>query len=405
MRVMIADSLPDAARSRLQGAGFEVVVEAGLSGDALVDAMARHAPDVLVVRSTKVTAAHFAAAPSVQLVVRAGAGVNTIDIAAASARGVFVTNCPGMNAVAVAELAMGHLLNADRRIADNVADLRAGRWRKKEYGKGRGLKGRTLGVIGVGSIGRAVIARALAFEMQVLAWSPSLDDAAAEVLGVERGASPEAVARRADAVTVHVALTVATRGFIGRAFFEAMRPGAIFVNTSRGEVVDEGALADAVRTSGIRAGLDVFADEPAGDAADGWVCAISDLPGVYGTHHIGASTAEAQDAVAFEACRLIEAWAATGSAPNTVNLARKTHATHLLVARHADRVGVLAGILVQLREARINVQQMENVIFAGAGAAACARIQVGARPDEALLAALRADDAVYDVKLVELPST
>ncbi|MCA9557326.1 MAG: hydroxyacid dehydrogenase [Myxococcales bacterium] len=401
MRVLIADKLPDEARSRLQGAGFEVVVDAGLGGEALARALAEHAPDVVIVRSTKLTADHFAAAPSVQLVVRAGAGVNTIDITAASARGVFVANCPGMNAVAVAELTLGHLLNADRRIADNVADLRAGRWQKKVYSKARGLKGRTLGVIGCGDIGKAVIARARAFDMKVVAWSPSLDDAKAAKLKVERAASLEDVAGRADAVSVHVALNPATRGLIGRAFFDAMRPGAIFLNTSRGEVVDEDALAAAVRDKGIRAGLDVFCDEPAGDGE--WASPLAALEGVYGTHHIGASTDEAQNAVAFEACRVVETWAATGTAPNTVNLAKRTQATHLLVARHADRVGVLAGILDQLREARINVQTMENVIFAGPGAAACARIQVGSRPDDALLARLTEDDAVYDVKVVALP--
>ncbi|MGK0357937.1 MAG: D-3-phosphoglycerate dehydrogenase, partial [Bradymonadia bacterium] len=176
MRVLLADRLPDAARLRLMGAGFTVHADATLSGDALRDALAAHQPDVLVVRSTKVTAAHLGATSGLQLVVRAGAGVNTIDLDAASALGVFVSNCPGMNAVAVAELTFGHILNADRRIAEQVADLRAGQWRKKAYGtlQGRGLKGRTLGVLGCGNIGRAVIARALAFEMEVIAWSPSL---------------------------------------------------------------------------------------------------------------------------------------------------------------------------------------------------------------------------------------
>ncbi|MEZ4466976.1 MAG: NAD(P)-dependent oxidoreductase [bacterium] len=178
-----------------------------LDGPTLAAAIAELAPEVLVVRSTKVKADALAASPALQLVVRAGAGVNTIDLPAASARGIFVTNCPGTNAVATAELAFAHLLNADRRLADATADLRAGSWQKSKYSKGFGLKSRTLGVLGTGDIGKAVIARALAFEMNVIAWSPSLTPARAAALGVTRADSPVEVARAADALTVHLALT------------------------------------------------------------------------------------------------------------------------------------------------------------------------------------------------------
>lgn len=402
LRILIADRLPDAARTRLQEAGCEVLVDPGLQGDTLTAALAEHNPDVLIVRSTKVQAAQIAAARSLQLIVRAGAGVNTIDLPAASARGVFVTNCPGMNAVAVAELTMAHLLNADRRVADGAADLRAGRWNKKLYSKARGLKGRTLGVIGTGNIGVEVIRRARAFEMDVVAWSRSLTPQRAAALGVTALGSAVEVARRADVLTVHLELSPATRGFCGPAIFEALRPGAVFINTSRGELVDEAALAEAVHTKGVRAGLDVFCGEPAGDAGE-WTHPLLGLPGVYGTHHIGASTDQAQEAVADEAVRIALVFAATGEAPNCVNMAVKTPATHLLVVRHQDQVGVLAMVLDLLREGQINVQQMENIIFSGARAA-CARIQLESPPSEALLARLRAAEPIFDVKVVPLES-
>lgn len=400
MRVLIADKLPDAARTHLQANGLQVHSDPSLKGEALEAALVEHDPDVLVVRSTKVQAAHFVAAKSLQLVVRAGAGVNTIDLTAASARAVYVANCPGMNADAVAELTIGHIVNADRRIADNVADLRGGQWKKKVYAKANGLKGRTLGVIGCGDIGRAVIRAAKGLGMRVAAWSRSLDARTAKELGVRHCESAIDVARRADVLTVHLALTPATRGFVGEAIFDALGPDAIFVNTSRGEVVDEGALLRAVRDNGLRAGLDVLWDEPAADGP--WSPALAALDGVYITHHIGASTTQAQEAVADEACRVVLEWARSGGAPNCVNLAEKTPATHLLVVRHADEVGVLAGLLELLREAQINVQQMQNIIFSGDDGAACARIQVEGAPDDAFLAGCGAMKAIFDVKVVEL---
>lgn len=382
MRILIADGLPERARARLASEGAEVHSDSALKERSLEAALLAFQPDVLVVRSTRVEAAHIDASSSLELVVRAGAGVNTIDLAACGGRGVFVANCPGRNAVAVAELTMGLLLCLDRQIPDNVAELRAGRWDKKRFGAARGLAGRTLGLLGLGSIGKEVAIRALAMDMRVLAWSRSLDGKSASAAGIERRDTPEAVAAEADALSVHLALTPETRGLVGASVFAALRPGALFINTARADVVDPTALHHAVEEQGIRAGLDVFHSEPS--AKQGAIDdPLATHPGVYGTHHIAASTEQAQQAVADEVCRIIETYRATGTVPNCVNLARRTSADHLLVVRHQDRVGVLAAILVALREAHLNVQEMENTIFAGGGAA-IARIQVHGSVDEAL---------------------
>jgi len=218
------------------------------------------------------------------------------------------------------------------RIADNAADLQKGVWNKKEYSKARGLFGRTLGLIGTGGIGREMIPRARAFGMPVVAWSRSLRPEQAEELEIEWRSSPAEVARDSDIVSVHVALKPETRGLVNAEFFAAMRPGAFFINTSRAEVADQAALEKAVREKGIRAGLDVFAGEPTGGA--GTVDdPIFKVPGVIGTHHIGASTDQAQEAIAAETVRIAREYKDSGRAPNVVNLARKSPATHLLVVR------------------------------------------------------------------------
>ncbi len=399
MRVLVADKFEQSGIDGLAAARCEVAYAPALSDQSLVDAVAAQAPDVLVVRGTKVPEAVLAAGP-LKLVVRAGAGYNTIDVAAASRLGIYVSNCPGKNSIAVAELAFGLICALDRRIADNVADLRAGTWNKAEYGKARGLYGRTLGLIGVGGIGREMIPRAKGFGMPVVAWSRSLTAERAAELGVRLAASPEEVAAAADVVSVHVALNAGTRGLLGAAFFDAMQDGAFFINTSRAEVVDEPALVAAIEAKGLRVGLDVYAGEPATGTAE-FVTEIANLPGVYGTHHIGASTAQAQEAIATEAVRIVTVFSETGSVPNVVNLATQTPATSSIVVRHLDRPGTLAHTLDAISAAGINVQEMENIIFDGAEAAV-ARINVEGTIDEPLAAAIKAHEAVIDVTVIAL---
>jgi len=415
MKVLVADKFEKSGLDGLADAGCEVDYRPTLEGEALAAAIHDSGARVLVVRSTRVDRAMLEGG-ELALVVRAGAGVNTIDVAAAAERGIYVANCPGRNAAAVAELALGLILAADRRIPDAVADLRAGRWDKAAYSKARGLAGRTLGVLGLGAIGCETIRRAAAFRMPVVAWSRRfagqdrpLAPAELAELGLERAAqevelrlapSPAEVAGRASVLTVHVALGPETRGLVDAAVLGRLAPGAIFVNTARAEVVDAEALAAAARERGIRLGLDVFAREPAGGTGT-FDDPIVGLPGVYGTHHVGASTEQAQEAIAAETVRIVRSYVETGRVPHCVNLARRTRATHRLVVRHRDRPGVLAHVFEQLREAGINVQETENVVFDG-GRAAVASIQLAAAPEAETVARIRASDDVLGLRLVAI---
>jgi D-3-phosphoglycerate dehydrogenase len=416
MKVLVADKFEKSGIDGLKAAGCEVLYEPDLKDDALTRAIGSTEADVLVVRSTIVTTPMLDAG-RLSLIVRAGAGYNTIDVAGASQRGIYVSNCPGKNAIAVAELAFGLILALDRRIPDNVAELRAGRWNKKEYSKAKGLQGRTLGLLGVGSIGQEMIRRAAGFGMPVVVWSRRFDkhqramsEQEARDLGVESALrlisidlAPGAgdVAARADILSVHLALGEGTKGIINAELLGRMKPGAFFINTARGDVVDHAALAAAVRDKGLRVGLDVFANEPAaatGEFSDDLV----GLPGVYGTHHIGASTDQAQEAIAAETVRIIRSYRESGRVPNVVNLARRTPATHMLVVRHRDRPGVLAHVFDHLREANLNVQETENVVFEGADAAV-ARINLDGEPAAALCGRIRSGNAdVLDLQVVPL---
>ena len=401
MKVLIADKFPDEKIDDVRRLGCAVVYEQSLKEEALLAALTEEQPDVLVVRSTRVAKDMIEASRRLSLVIRAGAGINTIDVEAASERSVYVANCPGKNSVAVAELAFGLILSLDRRIPDNVADLRQGLWNKKEYSRAEGIFGRTLGVVGLGRIGRELAHRAAAFGMEVVAWSRSLTPEWAEVLGVELCSDPLDVARRADVVSVHLALTPETKGLIGPEFFEAMRPGAFFINTSRADVVDEQALLGAVDEKGIRAGLDVFAGEPS--AKSGPVeSEIVKREAVYGTHHIGASTSQAQNAVADETVRIVADYIGTGKVRNCVNLMARTPAKYVLSVHHRNRIGILAGVLGVVRDQGINVESMENVIFSGAEGA-CANIQIGAAlPDDALREIEGTSEEIYSVTMYEL---
>ena len=318
LRALLADRITDPGPALLQGAGIDVVSDPDLTSETLPSAIADTGADVLVVRSTRVTGDALRAG-KLKLVVRAGAGFNTIDVETASDLGVNVANCPGRNAVAVAELAFGLIITLDRHVADNVRELRAGRWNKAGFSDARGLRGSTLGLVGTGHIGRAMIPIAVAFGMNVIGWSRSLSPALAAELGIGHRSSPVAVAMDADIVSIHVALTPETINMVDADFLDAMKPGAYLINTARAEVVDETALIESARSKGIRAGLDVFEGEPA--SATGIVDSpLFGTPGIVGTHHIGGATTQAHRAVAEEMARVIIEFTQTGRVLNQVGV-------------------------------------------------------------------------------------
>jgi len=394
MKVLIADKLSEKTVSELKKLGLEVIVDSEITGESLPQAVGDK--DIVVVRSTKVTSKTIEAAPNLSLIVRAGAGVNTIDIAAANARGIYVSNCPGKNTEAVAELAIGLLISADRQISNATADLRNGLWKKKEYGKARGLKGRTLGIVGFGAVGKAVAKRAHGLEMRVVAWSRSLTAETADQYGVTKANDLKLLAQQSDAVSVHVAYDEKTHHLIDKTFLDCMKNGAIFVNSSRGEVVDTQALKEAIRSKKLRVGLDVFESEPAGGEAQ---FSDKELAGMAScTPHIGASTDQASEAISDEVVRIIKSFQETGVPFNTMNIRSRSSATQSLVIRHYNRVGVLAGVLDKLRSGGINIEEMTNIIFDSSKAACCTLLLDGA-PSNEMMTDLQKDGNIIEVAL------
>jgi D-3-phosphoglycerate dehydrogenase len=318
MKVLIADKFEAPGVAALRAAGCEIHHDPGLDGDSLLEALGQYKPAVVVVRSTRVTKPMLEATASLKLVLRAGAGTDTIDKAAATERGIAVANCPGTNSAAVAELVMGLMLALDRRIPDNVLDLRLGKWKKQEYSKARGIKGRTLGIVEMGRIGRLVAKRAAAFDMTII-YSDIIPAPDVErELGARRVEFNELLAV-ADVITLHVPMTDDTKTMIGREQLAKMKPGAYLINTSRGGVIDYAALTKAIRDRGIRVALDVYGNEPIATAEIFEDPIVKAEGVVYGTHHIGASTEQAQLAVAEEAVRVITEFKKTGEILNRVN--------------------------------------------------------------------------------------
>lgn len=401
MKVLIADKFERSGIDGLKAADCEVVYQPDLKEEALAAAIRDGATEVLIVRGTPVTAAMLEGA-GISLIVRAGAGYNTIDVAAASRRGIYVSNCPGRNSIAVAELTFALILALDRRVPDGAAELKAGHWNKKEYSKARGLFGRTIGLLGYGSIGQEVATRAIAFGMPVVVWSRRFAEGreAPPDLPIRVASSPEEVAEAADILSLHLALAPETKAIVNRSLLSRLKPGSYLINTARGDIVDYAALEEAVRERHVRVGLDVYPAEPSAAAAD-FVSTITSLPNVYGTPHIGGSTDQAQEAIAEETVRVVVSYKTTGKVPNVVNLAMKTPATHALVVRHRDRPGVLAHVFECLRSNGINVQETENVIFEGAEAAV-ARINVDSAPADSLVTSIRNNQDIIDLRVVEI---
>jgi D-3-phosphoglycerate dehydrogenase len=401
MKVLVADKFEKVGVDGLRELGCTVVSNADVKAEELPALIRETDPHILIVRGKKVSADALKAGTALTLVIRAGAGIDTIDVEAASGLGVFVSNCPGKNSIAVAELVLGLLLACDRRIPDQVSDLRQGKWKKGEYSKARGLHGRRLGIVGLGQIGREIAIRARSFGMRVIAWSRSLTHEEADRLGLVYAQTPLEVARLSDAVSINVAANADTKNLVGAEFLAAMRPGAYLINTSRGSVVDEEALRRAIEEKGLRVALDVFQNEPAGNVAD-FSNPIVQVPGVYGTHHIGASTEQAQVAIAHEVIRIVQSFMESGEVPNVVNRLARSSATHVLSIRHRNRPGVLAHVFAVLAGASINVEEVENIIYHGAQAT-LARIHLDGEPNHGALDRIRSGNPdIISVELSEI---
>lgn len=314
MNILIADKFPQKWMDELKAQGHNITFNAALDESTLSGAVSD--ADIVIVRSTKVNAASIAAGANLKLIIRAGAGVDNIDVPAATAKKIAVCNCPGTNSIAVAELAMGLMLALDRRIYDNVADLRKGVWNKSEYSKSKGIFGRTLGIAGLGNIGREVNKRAQAFGLKVIGFDPFLSDEQFAALNIKKAADIYELAAAADIVTLHMPDTASTKGLFDKKFFDSMKDGAFFINTSRGGLVKQADLIDAIKTKNIKAGLDVYENEPKADAKE-FNNEITGL--VYGTHHIGASTDQAQEAVSELAVKIVKTFAADGTFLHQVN--------------------------------------------------------------------------------------
>jgi D-3-phosphoglycerate dehydrogenase len=400
MRLLLADKMDTQALDELKVLGIEIVSRPELTKDTLPSAL--DGVGILVVRSTEVTAEAIAAGKQLNLIVRAGAGVNTIDVPAASVRGIYVANCPGKNAIAVAELTMGLILALDRRIVDATDELRAGRWEKTKYSAARGLYGRRIGIAGLGAIGREVLERTRAFGIEPHAWSKSLTAARASKLGVGYARSLTELASRSDIFTVHLPLTSQTRSIVGRAVLEALPDGAILVNAARSEVLDYEALSDLIPKKNLRVGLDVFATEPEKGSAP-FESPLLSRGTVYGTPHIGASTEQAQRAIAHETARIIRSFLTEEDIPNVVNICATSPARYAVVLRMLDKVGVLANTLSVFKRHGINIEEISNTVFEGA-IATCTKMRVTGRPSDACLKEIAAFDEVLHVDVIPLPN-
>ncbi len=320
MKILFADKFQPAYLQQLEAAGHDCDVQANLSAEEIPAKIP--GVDILVVRSTKVTRETIDAADTLKMVIRAGAGTNTIDKAAAAEKNIPVCNVPGKNALAVAELAFGLLLCIDRNIPDAVIDLRNGQWDKKKYSKAEGIYGRKLGIVGLGGIGMALAERGAAFGMHIHVIAKPGRDAdmttRLQAIGATEVTDIDALLSACDVVSFHVPSNADTKGMVNEALLDKCQDGAILLNTSRGEIVDEAALIRAMDSKGIRAGLDVYNDEPASGQAT-FSSALAQHPNVIGSHHIGASTEQAQNAVAEECVRMIEALG-KGTVLHCVNL-------------------------------------------------------------------------------------
>lgn len=394
VKVLIADKFPEKYVEELKSFELDVEYNPKLGEKDLPEAAKDQ--DILIVRSTKVNADTINTANKLNLIIRAGAGVNNIDIPAANKRGVYVANCPGKNSVAVAELTIGLMIALDRRIPDNVIDFKNSKWNKADYSKAQGLKGKTLGIIGVGNIGREVAHRAIAMGMNVY----GKDISRIEGVQIKDFSEMDQLLPLCDVISVHLPATPETTKLFNKKMFGYMKPNTFLINTSRPEVIDEDAMLEAIKEKNIRVALDVFNDEPEGKTGE-VKSKLQDNPNIYVTHHIGASTNQAQNAVAEETVNIIKRYLHSGIIEHWVNRAKLTDIKYQLVIKHYDKAGVLASILQIISKGNINIEEIENLIFEG-GVAACCTMKLMSPVSSDMLVQMRDNPDVISVSHISL---
>ena len=397
-RVLVVDQFGGHGMDGLRAIGCDAIHNQLLTSQTLELAVRDVNPDILVVRSMRVTEAVLNASERLGLVVCTGSSVASIDVEAASRSGILVAHCPGRSAAAVAELAWALILGCDRRLPDHVSAVRSGDRGESSSGhhaESAGLAGRTLGIVGLGQVGQEIAKRGAAFGMHVVAWSRNITESRCDALGIDYCANLVNLAKLSDVVSVSVTANEESHGLLGEKFFNALHAGATLINTSLGEVVDEAALLKAVRTKRIRAGLDLH-EYAASIESRPLLAQLVREPGVYGTMQSGAMTEQACEAIDQEVVRIVRQWLEHGTVSGCVNRTGDSSAVTLIHIRHVNRPGVFANIFDVLGKAGINVEEMENVICAG-GEAAIARIHLNAPPTEGDIALIRQTPHVFGV--------
>ncbi|HMN16649.1 MAG TPA: 3-phosphoglycerate dehydrogenase [Ignavibacteriaceae bacterium] len=394
LKVLVADKFPEKYIQQMKDLDLDVIYNPKLGEKDLPEA--GKDVDIIIVRSTVVNEEAINNSNKLNLIIRAGSGVNNINIAAANKKGVYVANCPGMNSVAVAELAVGLMISLDRHIPDNVSDFNNGVWNKDKYSKGKGLKGKTLGLIGVGNIGKEVAKRALAFEMNVY----GKDISRIEGVQIKDFSEMDQLLPLCDIVSIHLPATPQTKGLFNKQMLSYLKDGAYLINTSRQDIVVEDDLLEAIKEKNIHYACDVFKGEP--EAKSGEVSSkLQNNPNIYVTHHIGASTEQAQDAVAEETINIIKHFVHSGVIYHWVNRAKVTDAHYQLVVKHYDKPGVLASVLDVIRGGNINIEEIENIIFEG-GITACCTLKLQTAVTADMLKQIKDNNNVISISHVEI---
>lgn len=404
MKVLIADLFSQSALDSLSSAGIQVVYNHQLNGDSLKSAIISENPQILVVRSTKVTGDIISSSPSLEFIIRAGAGVDNIDTQTASKHSIFVANCPGKNSVAVAELVMGHILSVDRRLAENYSLLKQGKWNKGLFAECTGIKGRSLGIVGFGAIGKEVATRARSFGMDLYFTDAYVSAEIGAPYGATKLNTLDELAQVSDIITFHVPATPETKGMINSGFISKCRENVVIINTSRGDIANEAEIIHELNARpGFWYACDVYLGEPAAKECD-FVHQLAQHPKVYGSHHIGASTKQAETAIGLEALRMILMYANTSKvdAGNLVNMQNKSNAKHAVVVRHSGNA--LTALLVKLSEKGCRVHEVENKAFKD-GAAFLATVYADCENPGCLnevVAEMASVEGVVNSKLVNL---